>query len=444
MTRTSESQPPEPRLDYAGPEAERLLAGYDRASGDWAFPRTGPFWEAVALAHAAGLRGAGRRIAILDSAFDLTIPALAANATLCLPNRPGADLSHGTVVALLVNSIAPDAALDLYAIGGPDGPDRHAMRAALRKVADSEAGLLCISLGVAVPLAGLTLELKPLFPLVAMRPRQCPLPSGCLCEAVEAAAPGRTIFAAVGNDDGSLFCPAMAPSAAAIGFQLERRMLDAAHGESAWATPPAGYKQSDAADYTLIQPDGVLGSSFATPLVAGAAALQPDPDVIATMQQACLLGALADMQLADYRTAAPRDPALLSAALGYYREALAAFPHRAALAGGAHWCIGCALYGGTLFVNAGLAHLEAANLTNAEALLRIARAIAPLSADAAANLATTLLMRATDAADATARAPDAKDLVREAIALFDIAIALRPHYSGYDSARTQAVSQLPA
>lgn len=420
MTRSSE-----PPLQYEGAAAEALIAGYDRTGDRWDFPCVGPFWDALAEAHRRGERGGGRRVAILDSGFDRTIPALARDTTERLPNRPGADLSHGTAVALLVRTAAPDATLDLYAIGGPDGPDRHAVRAALRKVAGSDAAVLCMSLGVAVPFAEVRFEMFDPPLLAATRPARCPSPSGCLCDAVEAAAASRTIFAAVGNDAGGVFCPAMTRSARAIGFQLERRAWDDERGESAWATAPGGYGQSDAADYTLVQPPGVLGSSFATPLVAGAAALQDDPAVIPAMQDACRTGAVADALLAAYRSGPRRDPAALASAIGLYDRALLAFPHLDALRGGDHWCVGCALYGGTLFVNAGLARIEATELDLAERLLRIARGIAPLSADAAANLATCLEMRG---------APG------EAVALFDEAMALRPGYRGYDNARAQAAT----
>ena len=81
-----------------------------------------------------------------------------------------------------MRTAAPEATLDLYAIGGPDGPDRHAVRAALRKVAASDATALCVSLGVPIPFADVTLEMLDLSLLTAYRPRQCPTPSGCLCE----------------------------------------------------------------------------------------------------------------------------------------------------------------------------------------------------------------------------------------------------------------------
>lgn len=448
----------EPALQYAGAASEALIAGYDRASGNWTFPRLSPFWDAVVEAHRRGQRGFGRRIAILDSAFDLSMPILAYDAAVCLPNRLGADLSHGTAVALLVRTVAPEASLDLYAIGGPDGPDRHAVGRALRKVATSEATVLCMSLGVPVSSADIELELlDPSLLLMAARPRQCPMDRGCLCEAV-ATLGDRAVFAAVGNDAGSLFCPAMSQSAYAIGFQLERRIPDPERGESAWATQPSGYDQSAwVVDYTLMQPENVLGSSFATPLVAGSAALQDDPAAIESMQQACHLGAVADTYLADYRSTTA-DRGKLEQALDFYEKALVAFPHQADLRGGSHWCVGCAIYGGTLFVNAGLAHLEAGDFPSAEPLLRIARQIAPRSADAAANLATCLTLRAEampdgattdgsgDRGGGSGAAADMltnrASLLREAVAAFDEAIALRPDYRGYDAARARAAMML--
>jgi hypothetical protein len=423
-------------LQYAGAGAEALTAGYDRASGSWGFPRLGLFWDAVSEAQRRGQRGFGRRIAILDSAFELSEPILAHDTVVCLPNRPGADMSHGTAVAMLVRTVAPEATLDLYAIGGPDGPDPHAVGAALRKVAATDATVLCMSLGVPVSIDNVELEiLDP--PHVAARPRHCPIPSGCLCEAV-AALGDRAVFAAVGNDSGSLFCPAMSQAAYGIGFQLERRIADPVRGESAWATQPSGYNQSSVVvDYTLMQPEGVLGSSFATPLIAGAAALQDDPAAIESMLQACSDSAIAGMLLAEYRQERLNDTAKLERALATYNKALAAFPHQADLRDGDHWCVGCALFGSELFCNAGLAHLEANNLARAEPLLRIARKISPGSADAAANLATCLVLRG-NAMPNEAKPP----LLREAITTFDEAIALRPDYRGYDTARARAAMML--
>jgi len=434
-------------LQCSGAAAEALIAGYDRETGDWAFPRDSPFFDAVAEAHRRGERGAGRHVAILDSAFDLSLPALASGTRVCLPGRPGADLSHGTAVALLVRTVAPDAILHLYAIGGPDGPDRHAVATALRKLADSEAQIVCLSLGVPVPLSEVTLAPHDRR-MLAARPRNCPTPGRCLCDAVQAAIAGvpslagatgrtRAVFAAVGNDPGSLFCPAMAHDAFAIGFQQEQRVADPVRGESAWATGTSGYGQSAAGDYTLMQPATVLGSSFATPLVAGAAALQADLDAIAGMQRACARGAVADIFLARHRTDRAAGTSALESALAFHGEAVRDFPHRAAIEGGRHWCIGCALYGGSLFVNAGLAHLEAGAPARAETLLRVARRIAPRSADAAANLAMCLMHLAEGAHTDTGRRQ-----LREAVAAFDEAIALRPGYRGYDPAREHALRRL--
>ena len=69
--------------------------------------------------------------------------------------------------------------------------------------------------------------------------------------------------------------------------------------------------------------------------------------------------------------------------------------------------------------------------------MRIALAVAPASPHASANLATCLLIRAGEIADDTGT-----DLMRESVALFDQAIALRPDYRGYDQARASAAGAL--
>ena len=335
-------------LQYQGEAAQALVESYDPDTERWAFACHGPFWEAIAEAHRRGNRGGGVRIAILDSAFDYALPALARNGTEYLPNRPGVDLSHGTAVALLVSTVAPDAMLDLYAIGGPDGPDIHAIRAALRMIAESPATVLCMSLGVPVPLQNCEFDHHDDTDRLLARPERCPVRSGCLCEQVDSLPNGRAIFAAVGNDARSLFCPALSRTCLAIGFQLEQRSAPSERGESAAGTGPAGYSQSDLADFTLSQPDGALGSSFATPLIAGAAALQSDIMAIPMMQAACQIGSLAAVPLMNYRIGNCTDTTELLPTLEQFHQAIMAFPHHGMLKVGDHWCVGCGLYGESL------------------------------------------------------------------------------------------------
>jgi hypothetical protein len=55
--------------------AEMILAAYDRDSGRWSLAKDDPFWSAVASAHSLARRGEGKRIAVVDGGFDMSIAA---------------------------------------------------------------------------------------------------------------------------------------------------------------------------------------------------------------------------------------------------------------------------------------------------------------------------------------------------------------------------------
>jgi hypothetical protein len=439
-----------PQMFYEGfGAADALLSGYDPSTGAWTFPRTGPFWSAVERAHAAGYRGAGRRIAIIDSAFDMSVPALARAGALRMANRDGASTSHGTAVALLALAAAPDASLDLYPVGVRNGPDPQAIVAALRAIAKSGCVSVCLSLGAPTLRSGVTISLfeeaKDLVDLmrraeeaygaVDARPRKCPLPQACLCTAVDALPSSCRVFAAVGNHAERALCPAMAKSAIAIGFKHEHRERAFGDGEVAQAVDPGFAQQTDLADYLLTQPVGVLGSSFATPLMAGAEALALDAKSHARMIDCCRLGGHADALQAQIMTEADLESLVGGAMLRSYVKALTEFPHINELRAGDHWCIGCGLYGEALFTNAGRAFLIWNKLLPfAEATLRIARGLAPLSPHAAANLGQCLLNQA----ELVGQGKERRDLAREAAACYDEALSLRPGYRGYDESHATA------
>lgn len=92
----------------ANDSVDDVLAGYDREHDRWSFTFESDFWRAVRHAHGLGRRGAGERIAIVDSACDLSIPRLAscvehsertASGTLAGPTE------HGSAVALLISAV---------------------------------------------------------------------------------------------------------------------------------------------------------------------------------------------------------------------------------------------------------------------------------------------------------------------------------------------------
>lgn len=422
------------RLRYESANAaETLLKSYDCASGDWAFPRIGDFWDMVFEAHRRGIRGAGKRIAIVDSGFDLSIPALAAasGGHTRMSNERGGEVGHGTTVALLALTVAPEAGLDLYPMGTAAGPDEYAVAAALKLIALSGAVSVCLSLGVPVPQQKVKIGLADETKWEAysngarwptMRPAECPFPKACLCNAADAiASPARTVCAAVGNEeeqDGDCeFCPALGDRILSVGFQFEERTMTA-NADTAWATPPLGYRQSDYVKVTIMQPQGALGSSFATPLMAGAVALETDAAALPAMALSAQFGGLADKALANFREGREAGGRSVEAMLDDYLSAIAVNPHVGVLLGGDHWCTGCAMFGLTLFTNAGLAMLEHGRLIEAERLLRIARGLGPNNAHAAANLGALLRTRARAEGDPNgAFAHEARGLYAEATRL---------------------------
>lgn len=421
-----------------GGAAKAMLDGYDAGTGHWRFPRVGSFWQVIDEAHRRGHFGAGRRVAVIDGDFDWRIPALAAAAGR--PPAAATDPSdpatvHGTVVALLILTVAPAVALDLHATAGPVGMDPPKVIAALAAIAASDADIACLSLGVKV---APTLRAAPSpdrqSPLFA----GCRLPATCLCRAADGLVrPGRAVVAAIGNAEGSSYCPAIAPGVTGIGFLLDRRVVTGG-AEAAWFEPPSFSQSADAA-FNVMQPAEVVGSSFAAPLVAAALALDLDIAELPAMLAAVPLGGDADSYLAvaQQGDGAP-DPQFDALVVAQYDAALAQFPHAALALDGEHWCIGCALFGLNLFINGGLALLRSGDLDRAEAMLRTARRLSPADPHAAANLGRLLLTRALAAE--SGQADFAADLAAEALAHYDHAIAMRPDHRDYDDARAAAAS----
>ena len=93
--------------------AKKVVKGYDPASNRWAFSFDSPFWKAIHHAHDQGFRGAGRRVAIIDSGCDVRIPGLSQRIGTMKSFVPGAAdkdlLYHGTAVALLISEVVPSA-----------------------------------------------------------------------------------------------------------------------------------------------------------------------------------------------------------------------------------------------------------------------------------------------------------------------------------------------
>ena len=236
---------------------------FDRVKEVWNKPFDGPLWSVVAYSHEQGQKGQGRRIAIVDSGFDMGIGRVE-DAALgsCVQESPQADSKgHGTYVALLINEIAPEATLDLYEVSLGGRPNRGLLGKALGEIGRSEADIVNLSLGHRPVSEG---------------------ENACNCSVATAvaqlAASGKTVVAACGNQEGPISCPAALDSVLAVGYRGELREIEWQNGvptrETAMAVPP-DFEQTMAADVVVQQPPDVLGSSFAVPMVSGLAALSP-------------------------------------------------------------------------------------------------------------------------------------------------------------------------
>jgi hypothetical protein len=220
--------------------------------------------------HAAGRRGAGSTVAVIDTGV-APIAELGSRVTgrwTCAPTcvaDTGApvpvDFDHGTMVASLVaaadddtgiTGVAPEASIKAFKADTPDGglPVSAVVSALNTAAAQSDVDVVNLSLGSLVP-------------------------SQAEEDAVNAVlAAGKTIVAASGNDGSYLpSYPAAYPGVLAVGATNESR------GSASFTS----YGKVDVAapgeQVPAINPDGgvevVDGTSFASPIVAGLIALRP-------------------------------------------------------------------------------------------------------------------------------------------------------------------------
>ncbi len=447
----------------AGTGSDKLLDAYDAASDTWAVPFGGDFWAAVDRAHALGHRGQGRRIAIIDTACDVTVPALAkrgASLVRVAPKPLGPeDTSHGTAVTLLVARVAPDAQLDVYAVAGDDGRiDAADVVFAIRAAAESQADILNLSLGAATVIDDLDGKLEGLQPEQAARYLReddalaakayladlfAPHGACRVCDAALAAAKaGKMVFAAAGNDGAQALCPSRSAGAVSGGFQSEAQNIvhlggDAGDTETATAAGPRA-PQSLFNDIALKETDGVLGTSFASPLLAGAAALGLESGEIAAYVATVRPAYQAAVAMTQLALGQGDQEDLVAFAKSNFQRAMKLLPHvhsgfEAYLRGGQvavsppESCASCGLFARALYINHGLFLLNSGALDAAISLMEATIALVPHSAEAAANHGRTLQARG--------------DLPR-ALAEYDRALSLRPGFPVYANQRAVIVNLL--
>lgn len=432
--------------------AARVLRAYDRASETWALPKDGEFWDSVALAHQLGRKGQGRRIAVVDGAFDMQLPALARQ-RLAYPTLASEPSDHGTAVALLVHEVAPEAELTLYAVtvGGEIDPDL--LEKALDEVAAANFDVVNLSFGEPhdweeVKSADPTPEVRDGVQSTfvdfwssfvghargRVRVDTQHLP---LCrDARRMTERGTTVVAAIGNESGKVYSPAIDDSVIACGFQTVRRdILDG--GEIAWGDSPTYDQTLLNADVLLLQHPDVLGSSFSAPLIAGFATLMADRAELPAFLESSRLAGLASA--IEPTLGGTWDPNSHGAVDRTYREALLAAPHRHLPEPHGAPCPECAFFARPAYVDWGLFKLKAGDSRSAELVLRVVRTFAPFDIHAAANLGVLLLESAKEAETAT----DVAQRLGEAKYHLEFAASRRPSHEPY-AKRLQEVRELQA
>lgn len=363
--------------------AAQMLQRYNPALDTWDLPRTGEFWDAVADAHRDTHTGRDTTVAVIDGGFDTTIPALSG-----FPvdgDDPG-HTAHGSVVALLVRQVAPEAQLRLFTVTRDGAVDPDLVASAIRRAAADGAQVINLSLGWKVDLPEEVLRDVSPSQVVGWR-RHLRLPPHPVSDAVaEARAQGVTVIAACGNKATSVLIPAVTDDALAIGFLT---VLDLGDGELS-GIAPTGYSQSRYADVKLVQPANVLGSSFASPLFAGFAATSPNRDAFRAYATAIAIAAVASDYMIGWAGTSWNDAA--ATIDDWFKQALLALPHRHLPAVGP--CHTCAVLAVPAYLNWGLWKLRWSDLDGAEELFRAVTVFAPSNAKAKANLAVTLAAKA--------------------------------------------------
>ncbi len=432
------------RLEGLG-ESARIVDAYDAATDKLAFDSAGRFWKAIERAHGLGVCGYGRKVAIIDTMCDLTIPRLKRQVGHITDSAMTASLgrdklSHGTAVALLIAHVAPECHFDIYSILDKDGaPDIDLAKRGLEEAARSDTYVINVS-------AGRERDFRPSlksadqsqiramfdnphrwFASVSPDEPDCPL-----CGAAKnAVGGGKLVFAAAGNDSHVICCPARTEGVIAVGFQqMTRSVVTFPDGTTGEVASSGGTdNESLTFDLAIDEINGVLGTSFASPLYAGVAALGISAEELQAYLVSTRFGALAMALHMQLRTGGG-DSQTAKATKQLYDHSLASLPHvhcatqarlrpNIPLSDPAK-CWSCGVFAEDKYVNAGLFYAEIQQLAEAESLLTAARQLTPWSYDAAANLGATY---------------NGMGRLRQALACYDDALNLRPGFEVYVAAR---------
>jgi len=426
-------------LESTVPESRSIIDAFEPSSGAPRIDLNGPFWKAIDHAHAIGFRGGNNKVAIIDTACDLDIPFLKNRVDYVWSdsNFPAGEIlakDHGTAVALLISQIAPESRLHTYPVYAQTSPPRRRVRDAVEAATNSDVSVINLSLGIRrefqrhenieknLGLDELMNDPHHWLDIVSPDADPCKI-----CAAASAAAEQKLVFAAAGNDPSTISCPARARGVVAIGFQRSvRQVITHADGhpmENASATGTG--EQSPAWDIALDEFNGILGTSFASPLYAGVGALGIGSADLKSYLSSIRWGALAQM-FHDMLRSGRRTDQMVEATRDLYLRSLQCLPHvhcsvNAGLRPDLQYmdpksCWSCGIFAQDKFTNAGLFFAEMQNADAATSLLVAATEFAPWNYDAFANLGATYRL--------------AKHF-REAANCYERALELRPGCATY-------------
>lgn len=400
-----------------------VLKFYDNTSDSWIFEKKDDFWEAVKLAHQNGKKGKGTRIAIIDGGFDLEREKLSRNCKLVFQTQESpAKILHGTAVALLVLEVAPEIEIELYDISLNNKPNINKLKEAINIIGDSSNDIINLSFGRP--------QKKSFFKKNNLGSREH-------CDVCSMMSPliknGKLVVAAAGNSKGDFFCPAMREDIVSIGFQGVDRIIGntdtGGESEGARAARPS-FSQSLGVNHSLLQPPGVLGSSFATPLISASISLLNDPKEIGSYLLLSYYRAIAEQLHFLLRESNYKNDTI-NETRDAYNLALSHLPHFHYFKENEPFCFGCSYFAHGLFVNSGLFFLEIMDFLKAEPLLIVSAKLAPWSFHAKANLGTLYREMAKEDYLENKITDKTHVKIRKSISFYEDALSLRKDFSPY-------------
>jgi hypothetical protein len=422
--------------------AAMMLKRFDRTRAEWDLPQTGDYWDAVAEAWRLGRHGEETTVAVIDDGFDLSYEWLADQQTPWGIASRGPQ-THGTAVALLLRHVAPRANLVLYPVGTQQGWEPELIERALRDAAAIDCDIVNLSLGRPHEISDVYEMqgwLSTITPWEDLREDDlefmvkqaearlngwrelAKVPDSAIGRAAsELARSGRTVIAAAGNSAHHIFEPAFLPGVYAAAFNRGANPDPRSIFDRVRYLPP-GFSQSQYTDFGVFQPPGVLGSSFATPLIAGFAALMTDRTQLESYREIERLSGLGSELIAGFVSRQPNIWQVgierwIHAIDETFTRALALLPHQHTSDEAATLCPECSFFALGAYGNYGMFKLNTGVLGVAFSVLSTARSFAPHNAHLLLLLGRLWALRANSVRRVSTRDEEVVYLLSESAGL---------------------------